>query len=130
MSLCPAALLLALLVAMMPVQLLLVSGYEGEDDQSRLPDGYDTKLQPLLAVPSLCQCPMQAQRVSWHKIKDFNIELWKPSCGTEIILSLEETQVCLSPDGHQGKKLLRCWNRIDQNQNHKKRCIRRPRPTP
>ncbi|XP_062371800.1 C-X-C motif chemokine 9-like isoform X2 [Sardina pilchardus] len=118
MSSYPAALLLTLLVAMLPAQHLLVSGYEVEDDQIRPPD-----------VPSLCQCPMQAQSVSRRKIKDFNIELWKPSCGTEIILTLEDNDrtkhVCLSPDGSQGKRLLRCWDRINQDQNHKKRCIRR-----
>ncbi|PWS23184.1 hypothetical protein DKP78_14470, partial [Enterococcus faecium] len=75
---------------------------------------------------SLCQCPKRKMSVSRRNIKDFNIELFKPSCGTEIILILQNgSKGCLSPDGRQGRKLVICWNRINHDKRQKMKCIPR-----
>ncbi|KAJ8418181.1 hypothetical protein AAFF_G00138900, partial [Aldrovandia affinis] len=78
-------------------------------------------------VPSRCRCP-EAYRVVRGPFVNFAVHPKGPHCSTdEIIVMLKRTkkEVCLSPDGPQGRKLLKCWNRVNQNGGNKNKCLRK-----
>uniref|UniRef100_A0A673HGD5 C-X-C motif chemokine 9-like n=1 Tax=Sinocyclocheilus rhinocerous TaxID=307959 RepID=A0A673HGD5_9TELE len=75
-------------------------------------------------VPKTCQCPQVKQRVK-GPFSDFKVTLKRPNClQDEIIVTRQKNNslVCLSPDGPQGKRLLKCWQ--------SKKCIRRQKQKP
>ncbi|KAJ8361393.1 hypothetical protein SKAU_G00179180 [Synaphobranchus kaupii] len=77
-------------------------------------------------VPIRCSCPATYKAVRGPFI-DFSVIRKGPHCIThEIIVRLKRTnkEVCLSPEGRQAKRLLRCWNRINKNGGNKRKCLR------
>ncbi|XP_067828466.1 C-X-C motif chemokine 9-like [Heptranchias perlo] len=75
-----------------------------------------------------CHCFQFIRAVRPKIIKDFQILPKTTHCSrTEIILTVlqENTEIdtCLDPESKQGKKLLRCWKRIQNDPNKKRKCI-------
>uniref|UniRef100_A0A672Q9Q0 C-X-C motif chemokine 9-like n=1 Tax=Sinocyclocheilus grahami TaxID=75366 RepID=A0A672Q9Q0_SINGR len=81
-------------------------------------------------VPKTCQCPQVKQRVK-GLFSDFKVTLKGPNClQDEIIVTRQKNNslVCLSPDGPQGKRLLKCCMQKDGKDS--KKCIRRQKQKP
>uniref|UniRef100_A0A671QIR3 Chemokine interleukin-8-like domain-containing protein n=1 Tax=Sinocyclocheilus anshuiensis TaxID=1608454 RepID=A0A671QIR3_9TELE len=74
-------------------------------------------------VPKTCQCPQVKQRVK-GLFSDFKVTLKGPNFTRQKNNSL----VCLSPDGPQGKRLLKCCMQKDGKDS--KKCIRRQKQKP
>ncbi|XP_058651710.1 C-X-C motif chemokine 9 [Onychostoma macrolepis] len=81
-------------------------------------------------IPKTCQCPQVKQRVK-GPFSDFKVTLKGPNClQDEIIVTQQQKNnslVCLSPNGPQGKRLLKCWRSM---QKDSKKCIRRQNQKP
>ncbi|KAJ8250757.1 hypothetical protein COCON_G00226790 [Conger conger] len=78
-------------------------------------------------VPARCSCPATYTNMRL-KLTDFTVISKGSHCSAdEIIVRLERNnkEVCLSPEGPRGKRLLKCWNRIQENGGNKKKCLRR-----
>ncbi|XP_073690001.1 uncharacterized protein cxcl-c13b [Garra rufa] len=82
-------------------------------------------------VPKSCKCPQVKARVS-GPFSDIEVTPNRPNCSQEIILTQQKNNklVCLSPEGHQGKRLLKCWQRMQKNGKDSKNCIHRPKQKP
>ncbi|XP_016366750.1 C-X-C motif chemokine 9-like [Sinocyclocheilus rhinocerous] len=83
-------------------------------------------------VPKTCQCPQVKQRVK-GPFSDFKVTLKRPNClQDEIIVTRQKNNslVCLSPDGPQGKRLLKCWQSMQNDGKDSKKCIRRQKQKP
>ncbi|XP_078284739.1 uncharacterized protein LOC144610083 [Rhinoraja longicauda] len=70
------------------------------------------------------------KRFALRNIVDYQIIPMDEICPTtQIILTVNfggvEMEVCLSPDYRQGQYLVRCWDRIHQNNERKKECLKR-----
>nr|XP_005157000.1 growth-regulated alpha protein-like [Danio rerio] len=77
-------------------------------------------------VPKTCQCPQVQKRVR-GPFSDLRITPKGPSClQNEIIVTPKKTNkpVCLSPEGPQGKSLMKCWNRTQKAGINHKICLR------
>ncbi|XP_041116489.1 C-X-C motif chemokine 9-like [Polyodon spathula] len=87
---------------------------------------FKAQLGEAVYVPTRCQC-LQNRKSVREPIVGFTITEKGTHCkNDEIILTLRETgrQQCLSPDGRQGKRLIKCWNdRINKDENKKNKCI-------
>uniref|UniRef100_A0A8C1K0H3 Chemokine interleukin-8-like domain-containing protein n=2 Tax=Cyprinus carpio TaxID=7962 RepID=A0A8C1K0H3_CYPCA len=82
-------------------------------------------------IPKTCQCPQVKQSVK-GPFSDFKVSLKGPNClQDEIIVTQQKNNspVCLSPDGPQGKRLLQCWQRTPNGKDRKK-CIHRQKQKP
>ncbi|XP_072533054.1 C-X-C motif chemokine 9 [Salminus brasiliensis] len=79
-------------------------------------------------VPTRCMCNKPKTRVLGPFV-DFEIFLRRPGCPKdEIIVTVKKTKkVCLSPDGAQGKRLLKCWRRMQEIKGEVKKCLKRLR---
>ncbi|XP_066549688.1 C-X-C motif chemokine 3 [Amia ocellicauda] len=78
-------------------------------------------------VPTRCMC-VKSETIFRRRFTNFTVIEKGSHCkNTEIILTLDKSghQVCLSPDGQRGQRLLKCWNRINKDESKKKKCIRR-----
>ncbi|XP_067876773.1 C-X-C motif chemokine 3-like [Heterodontus francisci] len=87
-------------------------------------------------LPGLrCQCFQFAEAVPPKIIKNFLIFPITTHCSrTEIILTVQqenaETEVCLAPELMQGKRLQKCWERIQNDPNKKRECIKKLKRRP
>ncbi|KAJ8416003.1 hypothetical protein AAFF_G00380250 [Aldrovandia affinis] len=83
-------------------------------------------------VPIRCLCPETNVFVPEVLIADFSITEKGAHCESdEIIVTLKNTmKACLSPGENQGQKLIRCWNRINKDENKKMSCLRRRKRMP
>ncbi|KAI5108052.1 growth-regulated alpha protein-like [Silurus meridionalis] len=64
-------------------------------------------------IPNRCIC-LKSKNGDMGPFSDFTVILKRPGCTRdEIIVTLKKgnKQVCLSPHGPQGKRLLKCWHR-------------------
>ncbi|KAJ8248526.1 hypothetical protein GJAV_G00242960 [Gymnothorax javanicus] len=77
-------------------------------------------------VPTRCLCPASYKAVR-GPFTDLTVVSKGSHCEKhEIIVKLKRNnrEVCISPEGQQGKRLLRCWNRMKRNGGNKKKCLR------
>ncbi|XP_036402554.1 uncharacterized protein LOC118789922 [Megalops cyprinoides] len=80
-------------------------------------------------VPTRCWCPETTKKVR-GPFADFMVIKKGTHCSKdEIILTLKKDggTACLSPEGRQGKTLLRCYDRINKREGSKKSCLQRRR---
>ncbi|KAL6487191.1 hypothetical protein MHYP_G00038170 [Metynnis hypsauchen] len=80
-------------------------------------------------VPTRCECEKSKPAVR-GPFSDFKVTLKGPGCAKdEIIVTLKSNnqKVCLSPNGHQGKRLLNCLQKMEKEEDEKK-CTPRLRP--
>ncbi|XP_026079611.1 C-X-C motif chemokine 9-like [Carassius auratus] len=71
-----------------------------------------------------CECVEETGSVQWRKIIDYTIIQKHPLCNkVQIILQLSGQQACLNPDSMQGKRLQKCWKRIQFNTQKGKDCL-------
>ncbi|XP_039629692.1 interleukin-8-like [Polypterus senegalus] len=82
-----------------------------------------------LFVPTRCSCIKNKETVR-KPVIDMKITEKGPHCkNDEIILTLTEgSKVCLNAAGHQGKRLINCWKRIEKDPNRKMECFFWMRP--
>ncbi|XP_039528156.1 C-X-C motif chemokine 9 [Pimephales promelas] len=83
-------------------------------------------------VPKTCQCPQVKSRVH-GPFSDLKVTPKGPNClQNEIIVVRQKNNnpVCLNPEGRQGKRLLKCWQRMQRGGKDSKNCIRRQNPGP
>ncbi|XP_059374277.1 C-X-C motif chemokine 9 [Carassius carassius] len=77
-------------------------------------------------IPKTCECPQAKIRIK-GPISDFKVTPKRPKClQDEIIVTLQKnnSQMCLSPEGQQGKRLLKCWQSTQKDGKDSKKCIR------
>ncbi|KAL4641081.1 growth-regulated alpha protein-like [Arapaima gigas] len=76
-------------------------------------------------VPKMCFCLTTADVI--HNPVDFEVQTKGALCNTDQIIMTRKTneKLCLNPKGKQGKKLLKCWNRIKKKGGSKKNCLKR-----
>ncbi|KAM9477173.1 chemokine (C-X-C motif) ligand 18a, duplicate 1 [Clarias gariepinus] len=71
-----------------------------------------------------CMCIQQTEAVLWGRVKDFSVINSGPHCNKDqIIIKMQSKSVCLAPNSKQGKKLQKCWKRINFNKGKKKACL-------
>ncbi|XP_018952979.1 C-X-C motif chemokine 9-like [Cyprinus carpio] len=78
-------------------------------------------------IPKTCQCPQAKIRIK-GPFSDFKVTPKGPSCLQDeiiVILQKNNSHVCLSPEGRQGKRLLKCWQSMQKDGKDSKKCIRR-----
>ncbi|KAG7462519.1 hypothetical protein MATL_G00185580 [Megalops atlanticus] len=78
-------------------------------------------------VPTRCWCPETTKKVR-GPFADFIVIKKGTHCSKdEIILTLKRdgSTACLSPEGRQGKILLRCYDRVNKRGGSKKSCLQR-----
>ncbi|KAK7140328.1 hypothetical protein R3I94_012822 [Phoxinus phoxinus] len=83
-------------------------------------------------VPKTCRCPQVKNRVQ-GPFSDFKVTPKGPNClQNEIIVTQQKNNnhVCLNPEGRQGKRLLKCWQRVQKSGKDSKKCIRRQNQRP
>ncbi|XP_067277167.1 C-X-C motif chemokine 9 [Pseudorasbora parva] len=83
-------------------------------------------------VPKTCQCPNYKIGVR-GPLSDFKVTLKGPTCLQDeiiVIRQINKNHVCLSPAGHQGKRLLKCWQRMQRDGKDSKKCIRQQKQRP
>ncbi|XP_050982411.1 uncharacterized protein LOC127175407 [Labeo rohita] len=83
-------------------------------------------------VPKTCECPQVKMRVK-TPFSDFKVTPKGPNClQDEIIVTQQKNNklVCLSPNGHQGKRLLNCWQKTQKDGMDSKKCIRQQKQKP
>ncbi|XP_077092877.1 uncharacterized protein cxcl-c13b [Siphateles boraxobius] len=83
-------------------------------------------------IPKTCQCPVVKSRVQ-GPFSDLKVTPKGPNClQNEIIVIRQKNNnsVCLNPEGRQGKRLLKCWQRMRKDGKDSKKCIRRQNQRP
>ncbi|KAL7889993.1 hypothetical protein AOLI_G00022510 [Acnodon oligacanthus] len=81
-------------------------------------------------VPTRCECQRSMPAVR-GPFSDIEVSLKGPGCvKDEIIVTLKRNnkKVCISPNGPQGKRLLKCWHKMQKKGEDVKKCIQRLRP--
>ncbi|XP_041921116.1 C-X-C motif chemokine 9 [Alosa sapidissima] len=77
-------------------------------------------------VPVRCNC-MNLMKQTRGPPLDFSVSEKNAHCHTDEILVKvrgNDKLLCLSPTGRQGKRLLRCWRRVNSQGKDKKQCLR------
>ncbi|XP_017579306.1 C-X-C motif chemokine 11 [Pygocentrus nattereri] len=81
-------------------------------------------------VPTRCEC-QKSMRAVRGPFSDIKVSLKGHGCDKdEIIVTLKSNnkQMCLSPKERQGKRLLKCWLKMQKKGEDVKKCIQRLRP--
>ncbi|XP_036430069.1 C-X-C motif chemokine 9 [Colossoma macropomum] len=81
-------------------------------------------------VPTRCICHKSMSAVR-GPFSDYKVLLQGPGCDKDVIivrLKGNNQEVCLSPNGPQGKRLLKCWRKMQKKGEDAKKCIKRLRP--
>ncbi|XP_016430055.1 C-X-C motif chemokine 9-like [Sinocyclocheilus rhinocerous] len=76
-------------------------------------------------VPKTCQCPQAKIRIK-GPFSDFKVTPKGPNCLQDEIIVIRQknnNHVCLSPEGRQGKRLLKCWQSTQKDGKDSKKCI-------
>uniref|UniRef100_A0A8C9S887 Chemokine interleukin-8-like domain-containing protein n=1 Tax=Scleropages formosus TaxID=113540 RepID=A0A8C9S887_SCLFO len=75
-------------------------------------------------VPTRCMCP-QTSKVIRHAT-DFVVYKKGVHCSSdEIVMTLKTgEQQCLSAQGQQGRRLMQCWDRVNETGGDKKKCLK------
>ncbi|KAI9535268.1 hypothetical protein NQZ68_002822 [Dissostichus eleginoides] len=80
-------------------------------------------------VPGRCMCP-QTQPGVRGKLKELTVYQKSPSCDKVtviVVLTSNNTAVCLSPVSPMGQQLIRCWNRSHKLGRDVTLCLKRRR---
>ncbi|KAJ8416002.1 hypothetical protein AAFF_G00380240 [Aldrovandia affinis] len=77
------------------------------------------------SVRQSCECPNVIDSVPWRRVSDFTVTDKGPLCNEiEIVLYLKTNkQACLNPNSKQGKRLQKCWKRIQNDPARRKGCL-------
>ncbi|XP_047668725.1 uncharacterized protein LOC125141081 [Tachysurus fulvidraco] len=81
-------------------------------------------------VPKRCTC-VKSRNGVLGPFSDFTLTLKRPGCTRDeiiVILKKDNRKLCLSPHGPQGKRLLKCWHRKQEEGKNVKTCMGRLRP--
>uniref|UniRef100_A0A673JBI5 Chemokine interleukin-8-like domain-containing protein n=1 Tax=Sinocyclocheilus rhinocerous TaxID=307959 RepID=A0A673JBI5_9TELE len=74
-------------------------------------------------VPKTCQCPQAKIRIK-GPFSDFKVTPKGPNYSKcTFIRQKNNNHVCLSPEGRQGKRLLKCWQSTQKDGKDSKKCI-------
>ncbi|XDV50435.1 hypothetical protein PO909_019495, partial [Leuciscus waleckii] len=76
-------------------------------------------------VPKTCRCPRVKNRVQ-GPFSDLKVT---PK-GPNFTQQKTNNHVCLNPEGGQGKRLLKCWHRMQKDGKDSKNCLRRQNQRP